>query len=138
LLEATRALGTKLLIETTPVAKLTSISGIDASAETIDVTSLDSQGGYREFLAGFKDAGEVSISGWFVPGDPGQAALYTAFQSGETQSCKIQFPASLGAAWEFDGVVTAFTTSAETEDAITFESTIKVSGEPTLTLPAGQ
>src|SRR5690606_12604100 len=132
------ALGTKLLIETTPVAKLTSISGIDASAETIDVTSLDSQGGYREFLAGFKDAGEVSISGWFVPGDPGQAALYTAFQSGETQSCKIQFPASLGAAWEFDGVVTAFTTSAETEDAITFESTIKVSGEPTLTLPAGQ
>lgn len=132
--EPTRALGTKLMIATSAVGNLTSIGGIDASAETIDVTALDSTGGYRKFLAGFKDAGEVGISGWFVPGDVGQKAIYAAFKSGATSAFKIVFPASLGASWEFTGVVTGFSTSAELEDAITFEGTIKVSGEPTLVL----
>ncbi|MFD1953737.1 phage tail tube protein [Paenibacillus thailandensis] len=132
--EATRALGTQLLIGTQVVGNLTSIGGVEASAETIDVTALDSTGGYRKFLAGFKDAGEVSISGYFAPDDPGQAAMYAAFESGDTSAFKIKFPASMSAQWEFNGVVTAFSTSAELEEAVGFESTIKVSGEPVLNL----
>lgn len=132
--EATRALGTKLMIGVESVGHLSSIGGIEASAETIDVTALDSQGGYRKKIAGFKDGGEVSVSGFFVPGDTGQAAMYTAFESGSTETFKIVFPASLNAQWEFSGVVTAFATSAELEDALTFEATISVSGEPILNL----
>ncbi|WP_156889536.1 phage tail tube protein [Paenibacillus harenae] len=132
--EATRALGTQLMIGINAVGNLSSIGGIDASAETIDVTALDSTGGYRRKLAGFKDGGEVSISGFFAPGDVGQAAIYTAFESGASSEFKIVFPASLNAQWEFTGVVTGFTTSAELEDALTFEATITVSGEPILNL----
>lgn len=131
-MDPTRSLGTKLKISNNTVGNLTSIGGIEASAETIDVTALDSKGGYRKFLAGFKDGGEVGISGWFVPADTGQADMYAAFESGNTCPFVIEFPASLGASWVFDGVVTGFSTSAELEDAITFEGTIKVSGEPTL------
>ncbi|RUS41839.1 phage tail tube protein [Cohnella sp. AR92] len=132
---AVRAVGTQLLFGTTPVAELSSIGGLELSADTIDVTSLDSDGGYRQFIGGFKDAGEVSISGFFNPEDDGQAAVYAAFESGATQSCKIVFPASLGASWEFSAVVTGFSTSAELEDAVSFEGTLKVSGKPTLKLP---
>lgn len=133
---AKRAVGTKLKIATNYIAELTSISGLSLSADTIDVTSLDSDGGYREFIGGFKDGGELSISGFFNPGDLGQAAIYAAFESGDTIAYSIIFPAALGATWDFNGVVTAFTTGADLEDAVSFEGTIKVSGQPTLGLTA--
>jgi predicted secreted protein len=137
---AKRALGTKLKIGTTSpvaVAGLTSIGGLELSADTIDVTTLDSDGGYREFIAGFKDAGEVSLEGYFVPEETkGQKELYTLFESGATSEFTIEFPNSL-AKWEFDGIVTGFSTGADLEDPLSFSATIKVSGAPTLTVPAG-
>lgn len=137
---AERALGTKLLIgETTPVevAGLTSIGGLELSADTIDVTTLDSDGAYREFIGGFKDGGEVSLEGYFEPEEgKGQKELYDLFESGETTKFKIQFPNNI-ASWEFDGVVTGFSTGADLEDPLAFSCTIKVSGKPTLTVGAG-
>jgi predicted secreted protein len=134
-----RALGTKLLIGDpgVPVGHLTSISSPSMSQETIDVTTLDSPGEYREFIGGFKDGGEVSASGFFDPSDAGQQAVYTALENSAVEKFTIQFPASMGASWEFDGVVTSFQTTAELEEAIGFEITIQVSGKPTLTLPTG-
>lgn len=133
--------GTKLKIGTdTPktVGHLTSISGISASAETIDVTALDSEGGYREFLASFKDGGEVSVSGFFDFEDEGQTALMDAFNGETKDSYAIEFPASVGAKWTFDGVVSAVETSAEVGNAVAFTATIKVSGKPVLSaLSAG-
>lgn len=135
---AFRGLGTVLKIgDATPVtvAGLTEIGGLELSADTIDVTTLDSQGGYREFIAGFKDAGEVSLSGFFNPvTGKGQKELYDLFESGETSAFTIQFPVVTKASWEFDGIITGFTTSTAVEDPISFEATIKVSGKPTLTI----
>lgn len=134
---AKRAVGTKVQINTNSISEVTSIGGLELSSETIDVTTLDSDGGYRKFIGGFKDGGEVPIEGFFNPGDTtGQMAMYDAFESGVEQSFVILFPPELGASWVFKGVVTAFSTSAELEDAIPFSSTIKVSGKPTLTMAA--
>lgn len=133
---AQRALGTKLKMGgTTPiaVAGLTEISGLSLSADSIDVTTLDSDGGYREFIAGFKDAGEVSLSGFFDnTTGKGQAELYAAFESGSVTAFVIEFPAALKAKWSFNGVVTGIETGATLEDPVSFSATIKVSGKPTL------
>ncbi len=130
---ATRGLGTLLKITTKTVAELTQIGGLDLTADTIDVTTLDSDGGYKKFIAGFKDAGDVSISGFFDPSTgSGQDDLYAAFESGETSAFTIEFPASLKAKWTFDGVVTGFKTNVDLDGPIGFEGTIKVSGKPTL------
>ncbi len=135
---AKRGLGTKLKMGSTAIAGLTEIGGLELSADTIDVTTLDSDGGYKEFIGGFKDAGEVSLSGFFDPETGnGQTELHSAFESGEAKAFIIEFPASLGAKWAFDGVVTGFKTSTGVEDPIKFEATIKVSGAPTLTIGAG-
>jgi predicted secreted protein len=131
-----RSVGTKLKIGTNFITNLTEIGGLELSADTIDVTSLDSDGGYRKFIGGFKDGGEMSISGFFEPGDLGQKALYDAFTAGTTDSYEIIFPSELGATWAFKGVVTAFSTNASLEEAIGFEGTIKVSGQPSLGLVA--
>src|SRR5690606_13075173 len=135
---AKRALGTKLQIgkdSPVTVAGLTSIGGLELSADTIDVTTLDSDGGYREFIAGFKDAGEVSLEGYLeLEEGKGQKDLYDLFESGGTEDFTISFPN--GAKWEFKGVVTGFSTSADLEDPLSFSATIKVSGKPTLVVGA--
>ena len=133
---AKRALGTKLKIGSVSpvtVAGLTSINGLELSADTIDVTTLDSDGGYREFIGGFKDAGEVSVEGYFEPETgKGQKELYDLFESGATEDFVIEFPNN--AKWEFKGVVTGLSTGASLEDPLSFSATIKVSGKPTLTV----
>ena len=131
--KAVRSIGTQLKIGLNAVADLSSIGSPSITQEEIDVTTLDSQGGYREFIAGFKDAGEVPISGFYVPSDAGQSAVFAALTSGDVQDFEIIYPAKLGASWSFPGFVSAFNITAETETAIEFEATIRVSGEPLLT-----
>ena len=132
---AAKAQGTKLKIGTSPqyeIGELTSIGGLSLSAETIDVTTLGSTDGYREFIQGFRDAGEVSISGFFKPGETnGQASLLVNLQDGSIDAYSIEF-ANLSYKWTFNAIVTAYSTSASNDDAVTFEATLKVTGKPTL------
>ncbi|QYR20801.1 histidine kinase [Paenibacillus sp. sptzw28] len=128
-----RSVGTKIKIGTTYIAQLTSIDAPPRTAETLDTTTLDSAGGYRTFTGGFKDGGEITISGFFEPGDAGQDALNDAFEAGALQDFQVLFPSEMGASWTFRGVVTAFQGgSATLEDLLSFEATIKISGSPTL------
>ena len=135
---AKKSLGTKLQIaETTPitVGSLTSINGLEVSADTIDVTTLDSTDGYREFIQGFKDGGEVSVEGYLdVATGNGQKEMLDLFDSGEVKPFEIVFPATLNAKWAFNGIVTGFSTGASLEDPLSFSATIKVTGKPTLTV----
>lgn len=131
-----RSLGTTLTIGTTTVGGLTSIGGVELSADTIDVTTLDSDGGYREFINGFVDGGEVTAEGYMDEKGTDEAAL-VALVGGNAKECVIQFPkgtnTTAGPKWEFSGVVTGFSTSADLEDPLGFSITVKVSGKPTFT-----
>jgi predicted secreted protein len=130
------AMGTTLKKGTTVIAELTSIDGVSVSADTIETTALDTVGGYRTFITSLKDAGEISISGHF--NFASHNPLLTDFESGASTPYTIEFPdrgTTSGTKWTFSGVVTAFGTSAELEDLISFEATIKVSGKPTLSAP---
>lgn len=127
-----RSVGTVLNINSKAVGSLKSISGIEISADTLDVSDLGNSTGYREFLQGFKDAGEVALSGFFDGADEGQAEVLSDIESGEVVDCSIVFPSAIGKTWSFKAVVTKFATSADLDDAVTFEASLKVSGKPTL------
>jgi predicted secreted protein len=131
-------MGTKLKIGANSITKLKSISGMELSADTIESTTLDSEG-WRTFVQGLKDAGEVSGSGFFNPADTdGQKAIYDAYVAGTLLPFYILFPSTMGAEWSFSAIVTQVSTSAEMEDGIPFEFTLKVSGAPSLGLtPSG-
>jgi predicted secreted protein len=126
---AIEAMGTKLKKGITEIANLTSIGGLELSADTRETTTLDSPDGYRTFDQGLKDAGEVSISGYFDP--TSHQGLLTDFEGGTATAYTIEFPG--GAKWEFSAIVTGYSTGAEMEDNVSFEATLKVSGKPTLT-----
>ena len=44
------------------IAEVTNISGPGMVRDLIEVTSLDSTGGWREFISGFRDGGTVVLS----------------------------------------------------------------------------
>lgn len=128
----THAFGTEFSWNGETVAGLNAINGIEITAETVDVTTHDSEGAFREFLTGFLDAGEVSLEGFFDPEDTtGQQAMLASSLAREIKQCIITFPASTGATWTFDGLITAIKIGdAPVDNAIPFSATIKPSGQP--------
>jgi len=131
-----RALGTKLKVNSKVVGGLTTINGIEVTADSVDLTALDNTSGYREKEPGFKDAGEVTASGFMDGTDAGQTELYSLLASGEVVPCEIAFPAKIGKSWTFQAGVTRFSTGAELEGGVTFEISLAVSGAPTLAATA--
>lgn len=132
-----RSVGTKLIVNKKIVGGLKSIAGVEISADTTEVTDLGNEDGYKEFIAGFKDGGEVSISGYLDTEDEGQSELYKFIESGEEVDAEIRFPKKMGTSWTLKAVVTKFSTSVEVEDAVTFDASLKVSGKPTLAATTG-
>lgn len=131
---ALSGVGVSFSIGGVAIAEITSLECPTLEAEPIEVTSLDSAGGYREYINGFKDSGEVKIEGNFYPGDAGQAALKTAFENRTLSEFLITFPTAMAATWDFDGTVIEYSVSAEADEAISFECKIKVSGQTNLNL----
>lgn len=119
------------------IAEITSITPPNLSADSIDVTTMDSANGYKEFIQGLRDGGECSLEGKFYPGDTnGQIGLLTDFNAGTLQTFVITFPTSMGATWTFTGIVTGFEGDIPMDDAVGFAATIKISGKPVLGITA--
>ncbi len=126
------AIGTTLKVNNKSVGGLTNINGIEITADTIDVTALDNATGYREKEPGFKDVGDVTVSGFLDGADEGQTECMSLLNSGTIVACSITFPAKIGKTWSFQASVTRFSTGAEVGSAVSFEATLAVTGQPTL------
>ncbi len=127
---AKSAFGTTLKKGGTAIAELTNITGPSQTADEIDVSSHDSPDGYREFIQGMRDGGEITIEGHCVPGDTGQAALWTDFQDGSLDEYVITFPTAFATTVTFDALVVAFDMTEPFEDKAGFTATLKISGKP--------
>ena len=113
----------------TVVASLTSIGGLELSADVIDSTALDSVGSYRTFVSSFKDSGEISLEGYYD--FTAHSPMLADFNAGTVADYSINF--ADGSSWGFKAVVTGFQTGVSLEDLVSFSATLKVSGQPTLT-----
>jgi len=129
---ATAAFGTILTRNGSEIAELNNIGDIELSQEFIDVTTHDSTGGYREFIAAkIREAGEVAIEGNFLATDTdGQIGLKTDLEAGTVQNFVITFPE--GTSWTFTAVVSKFSISSPLEKQMGFSATLKIAGKPTL------
>lgn len=133
---ATRAQGTTLKFTPaggtqTVVGKLTSIGEIAPSAEELDVTTLDSTGGYREYVQGFRDSGELELSGFHDGDDAGQSALRAAFATGAAGAAVITFPD--GTTVSFSAFVKSHTIgAAEVDGAVGFGAVLRITGGVTV------
>lgn len=127
-----KGLGTTITFNSKTINGLTSIGEVTPDSEEIDVTSLDSAGGYREFLQGFKDSGELALSGYHINGDLGQAELRTGYGTGEAKTTVITFPSGAGTV-TFTAYVKSYTMgSAEVDGAVGFGATLRITGAVTV------
>jgi predicted secreted protein len=112
------------------LAEINSITGPTMTRDFIDVTSLDSTGGYREFITGFRDAGTISLSMNFTRDT--YEAFKTDFESPDLHYYEICLPDAELTTLEFAGLVTEVPITIPTDDKITADVTIKISGTVTM------
>jgi predicted secreted protein len=117
------------------IAGLQDIQGLDVKSNTIDTTNLGSASMFKEFMAGFKEVSDLTVTGFFQPDDSnGQMQMWSLLNSGVKTAFSIVFP--FGASWTFTAIVTGFKTGAKTEESVPFDSTLKITGAPTLSVTA--
>lgn len=125
-----RALGTTFTYNSVPIPNLSSIGEVSVSADELDATTLDSASGYREFLAGFKDSGELTITGYH-DGSAAQAGIRTAFGAGTAYATVITFPDNKTVT--FNSFVKGFTIgSADVDGIVGFGATFRITGAVTV------
>lgn len=117
------------------VGEVINISGPTMSRETIDVTSLSSTGGYREFLAGFRDPGTLTFTMNFTRAD--YETMKTDFESDTEKDYELILPDAEVTTLEFSGLVTELPLNLDPSSQITCNITIKVTGQVTVNSGSG-
>lgn len=113
----------------TTLAGLTNVTGPGVSRETLDVTAHDSADGYREFLGGVKDAGEVSVD---VNYDPSVHDVWLDdLDDVNPRNYELHYPDTTVHA--FAAILTAFEPSAPFDDKLAASATFKVTGKQAIT-----
>jgi predicted secreted protein len=106
-----------------------SITGPDETFDTIDVTTHSSTGGYREFITGLADGGELTCTINWHDDEAAHTALQDALTARELTGFQLLWPGydTLNLA-DFDGYVTGLTRASPTDAQITRDLTIKITG----------
>ena len=123
--------GATLTLGSDLIAELTSITGPSMAVDAIDVTSHDSADKYREFVAGLKDAGEISVEGNLITAVQGNL-LVANITSGAEVAVIINFGPADPATFTCQGFVTAFEPDSPHDDKLSFSATFKIMGKPIL------
>jgi predicted secreted protein len=117
------------------VAEINSITGPGMTRDFIDVTSLSSVGGYREFIAGFRDGGTVTLAMNFTRET--YDLMKEDFESDDDVLYEIILPDPDATSLEFMGLVTELPLTIPTDDKVTADVTIKVNGQVTVNSGTG-
>lgn len=112
------------------IANVTSIAFTGRSAEEIDFTHLESDGGFREFRQGFKDPGSINIEFHFNPSEESHTDLLALFLSGAVIPFRINYSGA-GWAWAEEGygyISNPGDTNVNVSDPIGGTATVRVTG----------
>lgn len=133
------AFGTKLQLLTTgatyvDIAGVTNIKLPVGTVTPIDITNHQSDDGYREFVTGLKEGGDITVDINYLPQTHTVFTdlLNPAVGSTGTKTWRIELP--LGHKWDFDALLTGFDISAPVDDKLSATVTLKISGRPILTV----
>lgn len=116
------------------IAQVVDIRGPGLSVDTIEVTSRSSTNGWKEYVSGLKDGGELTFD---IRHDPAggthdaTTGLIKFLEDADTEQWQLTL-ADGTTDWVFDGIVTGFEPENPLNDSADASVTIKLTGEPTL------
>jgi len=114
----------------TAIAEVINITGPQLTRDFIDVTNLDSTDGYREFIAGFRDSGEVTITANWTR--DGYVDMKADYDSDDSVNYQIVIGDTGNTTLEFAAYVTGMPINIPTGSQITMDVTFKITADVTL------
>ena len=124
-------IGTVLKRGTVAIADIVSINGPGMARDTVDVTTLSSVGGYREFITGLRDGGTLTFEVLFSK--TGYQALKTDFENDDAETYSVELPDDDSTIIGFNGLVTDFPVTIPLDDKVSVSVTIKITGNISVT-----
>jgi len=109
------------------MAEINSIEGPAMDKENIEVTSLETEGGYDEFITGFMDGGTLTLNMNFTRS--GYEVMKSDFEIDVARDYRITLPDNEDTTLEFEGLVIEIPLIMEAGDKLTVDVTIQVTGE---------
>lgn len=127
-----KSFGGTFKVATKTVGGLTdvNIGGVDVNM--IDVTDQASTDGWKEFVGGLKDGGQVELTGNFKSVDDGQSELRG--NPGETAAWELTF--SNGAKASGNAVIGGYNVTNPLDNKVGFTCSLKITGKTTYTAGA--
>lgn len=115
-----------------PLAEVHDISGPNMSKGKLNVSSLDTVGGYMEFIGGFRDPGSLTLNMNFTKTSFG--LMKDDFESDNLlQDYKLTLPDAGATEFTFQGYCSDLGMAIPYDDKITATATITISGQVTMT-----
>lgn len=120
----------------TTIAQVRDINGPNMSRDTVEVSSRDSTGQAKEYLAGMLENGEVTIDIVYDPDTQTHSAssaggLATLLTAGTLNNFRVSFADTTATTATFAGLVTSFQPTMPLNGAQTASVTLKISGQIT-------
>lgn len=112
------------------IAEINAIEGPTMNKENIEVTALDTDGGYDEFITGFMEGGTLTLNMNFTRS--GYELMKQDFEIDVARDYRITLPDDEDTTLEFEGLVIEIPLTMEAEDKLTVDVTIQVTGEVAL------
>ncbi|PER08882.1 phage major tail protein, TP901-1 family [Bacillus cereus] len=98
---------------------------LSRSAETVDATSKDTSGFWKENLAGFKEW-SIDCDGAFIESDTAYGLLETAFINSNNVTVYIELPS--GTKYKGETTITDFSLEFPYDDLVTYSISLQGSG----------
>lgn len=134
--QAVTAFGVALRRDGVEVAEVKSIDGPQLAAEAVEATHLKSKNGFREYVGGIKDGGEITLTINFIMSNAthgagaGILADWNADAVMPTVTWDLVWPN--GSVWTFPAIQTGWSSGAEVDGILEAEITLQVAGAPTI------
>lgn len=109
------------------LAGVLNITGPSMTRATIDTTALDTAGGYRTFIPGFRDPGQLRASIKF--GRTSFDLLKSDFESDDLQNYEIVLPDADQTSLEFEGFPTELPLTIPADALVMTDTVIQISGQ---------
>ncbi|MDR3586852.1 MAG: phage tail tube protein [Desulfosporosinus sp.] len=127
-------IGAILQVGATTIGTITKITSPQLKRNAIDVTTLSSPGGFKQFLAGIADPGKIVAEGFFNTADSGQNLLYNKFVNGTVDTYTLTFPSITGASWTASAFIEELdlATNVDMTKALDFKLSLQINGQPSI------
>lgn len=116
----------------TQLQEVTEVTPPNFQVDDVEATHFTSTNRTREYIAGFIEPGEASVSMNRVPGSATEILLMALQTAGTQVMIRIVWPNN--GMWEFVGHVKGYETASPIDDRMTATCTFKVDGAQTITI----